>query len=455
MKPKSAFWRKARLGMIGLCLLFSFHQAIAPAPAYAQGTPIFDVRQLATNIMDLASRIARWVMEEVQYNSMIASLTEQYTQMVDKLSQHTGEVYRTGAIQSAAQRLETEQRIREAQAIMDTRTNNTIAAANARVTAKYTPPRNAQLCRTIMIHQLATTSEEFARELSRAIADGVSNRYRMPGSDGMGPATTRRIFEQACNGPVRTGSPLDGIPCFENNLVATDGDTSHDGDKSMPKRTQIYEMPRIRTVSYTNPITNQTTTVRVPADPSTDEQRFFSMKLDWLFHVAGRRPTPASGRDMFTVTGMAQRAMFNHCAANQNALVKQCADWLAFLTRPNREDPEAQTLRNEQNRLCLSMRNYIDIAKFGNCEQGLSAYETHLIQQAWCQNKNYYLGLKNSGASDSEAFDSIDVCTRSWHHFDKFVSAKENACVQAQAVLESDGMRDCWAAVGSMGKGGE
>lgn len=442
----SSFWLKVRRLFLCLSLLFMFEQALTPAPAHAF-IAITDPTQLIKDVENYIKEKAGWLMETLKLTEQIDSLVELYNKWAKVLNDLLNTFFDETVIKLINERLKTEEEMRMTSAIYENRTKDMLATVEAAHVARMTPPNNTQLCRSIMLHQLVGTTMDFARELSRMIVEGINNRSLYAGSNG--PLEEYRDFVARCGGDLKMGGRFDPYCSSDKNmkLVGTDGRTGENLGMHGVDGSQVYEMPMIETKLYTDPQTKKSIELHYPGKPTTDDQMFWLGAFNFYYDAVGHRPIPMGGSRMATGVGLPQRVLFNSCTADQNAFVKQCADLLAFYTRPNSSDPASQKLRERQNALCKAAKSSVDMARFGNCEKGLSVYEAYRIQEAWCLNTNHTMALKAAGATDQSAKDANDVCADESLALSRIEAKLRQNCTTAMAAMSA--LNGCWADVES------
>lgn len=456
MIKQPSFWRKARRVLLCLAMLFMFERAVMPAPAQAY-TIIVDPTQAVWSVLDAVKKVAGWAAEKLQLTSYITLLTDTYEDYVEDFVKWYTTTSDNSAAEVANEAVATERRVKQYHAIYETRTQNTVAATEAKFIAQHTPPKNVELCRSILVHQAVTTTLDFAREISRMIVEGLNNRGRYAGSNE--PLEVIKDLVHQCGGDLKMGSKLDGHNgCYNDaslSIKGTDGRMFADSMYFRPDPNQVYEMPMIEAYQYTDPITKQRVELRYPAKADGPNQSFWLSAFQNLYHLVGSRPIPLSGAGLRSPVGLTQRVMFNHCIANQNALIKQCADELAFYTRPNSKDPLLATVRAKQKKLCEATRKSLSAEtlqkRYGNCEEGLSAYEAHRLQLEWCLATNQTLAQKAAGATDAEATASSNLCADQSTSLSNMVELYRYNCNAAVTAMKE--LDNCWDSVRALGAG--
>ncbi|MGE4351462.1 MAG: hypothetical protein AB7E52_04655 [Bdellovibrionales bacterium] len=412
-------------------------------------TPIQTTLETASNLIDGIQKEVYWAMKEVKNAKIIKQLSD----LLNSLDSIFDDLYDlfglNSSLEATSDIITTKLEVALTKERVDAYFAAMRAAEESRVVGKYTLTNTAQVCRSIMVHQLTATTLDFAREVSRMLVEGISARGRSAGTTG--PIEVYKNLMARCGGKIKFGSAIDGTTaCTDSTTAATvgtDGRRLQESDMMGPDPSQIYEMPQIESAQYTDEGTGQKVIVRYPADPTTAEQKFWLAKFYWLYNIAGNRPIPLP---LDSPVGVTQRRMFYHCAANQNGLIKQCADWIAFLTRPNSTDPSLQPLRDYQKSLCEKAKNNVDLSRYDGCEKGLSAYEAYKIEQSWCKASNHYVSLKGTGATNNETDGAIEDCSRlSTNLSDLIFTLKDNCDAAIRAM---DDLNGCWATVDALGE---
>jgi len=451
MTNKKSFLYVIKRVVLCCMLLFMFQAAVVPAPAHA--VVVFNVGELATKIAGWIKEKLEWVKNETMFGKLITQGIELFNMLKEKLGFLNDTISNAGAAQFFAKNLQARTMI----AASDSRSSTIVmankAAADAAYMANHAAPPHQELCKAIMISELVTTTQDFEREISRIVAEAVANRDRCPGCNGRGAGSASDNLKYRLD--EKTMDPMDGVPkgLDTSGARGTAGGPIYGVDTRFIDPSQIYEMPPIEVKVYTDPITSQTWSVRAFSSTAlTPPQKFFKGAVGYLFNVASKRPTPVMGAQLFTGPGMVQRAMFNHCAANENALIKQCADYLAYVARPNSKDEKSKALRKSQNDRCEAITGTIDKTRFGNCKEGLSSFEAQLLTEKWCATLQTAAGMKMAGARESEVTEASNVCDMVRISGRAVLETKKRNCLVALSSMSS--MNQCWGAVAELGPHG-
>lgn len=450
MKRNSFFFKLRRIALC-LMVLFMLETAITPKPAEA--FVMFEVVQLAENIWKWITDAANWVVEELKLTKMVANAIELYNIIKDGFGALIDETKKNGILHAFAQRLGLTIDIGVTDARIAAANASEQAAARAAYAAEHAPPITKTLCKSVLIYQLVDTTEDFEREVSRMAAEAVANRSRVAGSGGpleIAGEYKHRKENLGMKDPTEGDQPAK--PTSKDSLLIVN-------DKDVINKLVSYELPKLITETYTNTETGAKMTIRHPeyGPKLTDEQRNFNAYINNIFLKAGIRPTPISGASLVSPKGLVQRAMFNHCAANENALIKQCTDLLAHHTRPNNEDTRSEPLRNAQNERCeliatsIGMNEETKKRKYGNCKKGLSGFEAMNLVQEWCKSTQFSVGMKGAGASDDEITRASDLCANIWTSGQALQKQLEDNCNAATANFSK--IKECWTTVKELGGG--
>ncbi len=453
-----------------LCLLalFMLGTAVAPAPVHAGTyvTFVVGVSELITTAWSYIKLAAEWASNLTVVKDVITVLSAMYdlwTELFKNSQKRLGYDIRAilyGDMVAA----KVEEKI--AQARVDAGVLNAFKGVAVGQAMKNAVPKHEYLCKKMLTGGMSVSTQDFEKEVSRMAAEAINDRYRCPTCDGRGPdyigLESARRCTQGYGNTLVDGAKTTCEKTLDNNASLADADISPiDGG-------QVYEMPAMSRQYYDSGsetewwwyIFDDSSSFLVP-NPSTDRQKLWVAAWDNIFLLAGPRPTPKHGAGMNTPVGKVQRAMFNHCAASQNALVKQCTDLLAYYTRPNCNQIETSetswlwmkepNLCKGQQEKCLAAKDMIDIAPFSDCKEGLSPYEEDQIDQLLCKSSQHYVDMVQAGATYEKLEESSDLCESSWIKWRAAVDKKHANCTAAVNGMQS--LESCWAAVDSIGGG--
>ncbi|MDD2325027.1 MAG: hypothetical protein PHW63_03315 [Alphaproteobacteria bacterium] len=452
---------KAKRYVLCLAVLSLFGASVTPAPAYAVEVfdPFFEAVQETTSALEKA----KIVLNNTELGANIMAITTYITTQYNNYIKYFGTMTQNGQAALAGQQVEAKGIEKLTTYMMDVNTKNKLLETQMRIASDLAPPKHEHLCRAILVNGGASTSEYFDKELSRMLAEAVSNKDRCATCNGMGgdyyATYAERVKDQ------KTGSPLDS-PASEvdSTTVLSGGATRHDSSIS-GIHIATYEVPIFIRKTYTDPLSGASVSVVGPDMKNLSaEQKEFVSKWDYIFNVVGPRPTPVSGNALKSETGRRQRAMFNHCLANQNALVKQMTDWLAYLTRPNYKDSNWDEYRKAQYKVCQSAKGSVFMGidsegeiHYGNCDgslsefRGLSTYELELLAIEMCKSNHYSVAMVADGSGTASPLETSDLCSTAWEAFQGEVMRREMNYLAASQSMKS--LDTCWAAVSNAAKG--
>lgn len=438
------FLSQAKGVCVCLFALWCLAGALHARPALA--TPVFNPTATAEQNKIAAHETMQWGLNNTNFREFLTQIIGLKNVIIARFEVLGGQIALATRAYSTAQLVTAKIEDETTQAIIDRRTLNSKLGVELEAAMRAFTPKHDYLCKAIVAHENVTTTEDFERETTRQIAEAVANRYRCPTCDGRGPDYIGK--EQARRREKR--NPLDGVNTYRSDLTGTDTRSYADADLFMPDGGQIYEMPPTEPKSYIDPVTNQTFTVnKVTPDENNERQMFWMAAFDNIFLTMGARPTPAHGKAKDKPVGKTQRAMFNHCAASENALIMQCAAWLAFQSRPNCATNGA--LCASQKEKCLGAEGVVDLKRFDNCTKGLSPYEEQLIAQSMCKSNEHYVSMRAAGATANELKTSSNICSVSWITWRALVKKKENNCLAARRGVSA--LKACWDAAEAAGGG--
>jgi len=443
MKKKSSVLSKIKKVFMLLTVLCMMQSAVIPTQVYATDK-VMDIPLWITKIIGFIKEIYGWLAIKAalifQTESLITYygvLDEQFLELIDKINEESA--YKIGSFSVYSKVLrETTKQIIDGSA-KDSINNAILKNSMSHITTR----NNFYLCRNVIAHQLPLRGEMDMKATSNMIVGMVSSRYRCKTCDGNGPDYA--VWESAArlgkNSPSSEKS--DNIAKFANSIDGYDS-------KFVPNEKSLVDADLLGNMESMN--ISMPTIIGGDNDktykPKTKEEAAFMAGVNYLVHIAGARVTPLRDKNINTPNGMIQRAMFNHCAANENTLTKSCADKLALYTRPNcKQNPKLCT---EQNKVCEKLSiEYIGLSVFDNCEHGLSPYEEALAEQLMCKSYNYYVHKEVAGSSFDNQVSSVDLCAASWDAFEELVEAISANCTASVAAMDS--MKSCWSGVNAVG----
>jgi len=424
--------------LLVLIAAFIFETAIAPAPAQAQ---VF-VTNLPGTFLDLVEWIrekAAMLKEEWHLNEIISGITALWNLLNDMFGALLEAIGNATMMIVEAMATKVKAAIELAQAIIDNNYMDMLLRVKVSALADVSPPKHKGLCRDILINQLMIAADDYEKEVSRIAAEGIAARGRCPGCDGDGPKAVALNRKQRCN--AGEFSELDNPTDKSCIDTKSEGDFGRKiGGTDLMLITEAVTMPKIETHTYTNKAMSEAITAIVPVAESA-KQKLWIAQWDYIANLVGYVPTPPLAKELNVPNGQTLRAMYHHCLATQNALVKQCTDRLAFFTRPDCSD--AKELCEMQNERCKFASKYFEIKDFGNCEQGLSPYEAYRIAHLMCLSDKYHFELKQEGMSQDDLIINNNLCANVANTWNSLLAMKDHNCEKAASGLHN--LDQCWA----------
>lgn len=430
--------RMKRLGLLFLLLSLFSGAVVAPTPAYAAFS-VTDSGLLAAIQKVWAERSKYWG-ETIGVLQDILGVTGEIFNAInfymDKLST---EINKASGMRTAGYQgmIEAETRLAQARADAVAERNYVEAAADIRM--QHFQPANQQLCNTVVAQRGIPTTKGFRSGVSSFASSAVETMYRGEKDNGDGPQYAAESLYAAKKLGVM--STLDGVTQgADKTTKGTDG-RSLQGQHisaSVLDGGQVLEIPMTKSFK-------QDGIEMVELDPQTPEQKFWTAGLYYCMNLMGPRPTPPTKDEIATPGGMTRRTQWNNCAAAESAMMRACTNLLAFYTRPNSTFAK---LREEQKKSYEAVKKLgVTMSDaFGNGEKGLSPYQEINATQAICKSNQYYVAMKEAGASEADLMASISRCTASWNAWQGLQQRMKNALTKATAASEK--LSKCWAGTG-------
>lgn len=432
---KTTSWMK-RLGRAvrGFMCLWLVALCLAGAPVssvQAQGWPVYDATNHQIDNSKRAEDLAGFSRSLQLLGTMLNVLQSILTAMDTLFNQLFGAISTVLQSLLGGTILKSQIKANVTDAMIAADTNDAMLGVQMDYVMEHAPPKNAHLCRQILIHQLAETTHDYEQAVSRVALKAIESMYR--GLDpatgqpmnGDGPMYFKDDMERRCY--YRYGNNIDGYPpeCTDpNTRVGPYQRTFVDADLSpfTMDGSMVLELPTMET--FTQTIAGQTVTMTRASATQRPEQRMWLAALNYCFQMAGPRPSPPIGRDALTESGSRAWEAFRRGLAKQSAFSKKCTDLIAHHTRP---DPASTTLIAEQNRMCSAVvgksgtTNLFDeqtiATQFGGCQVGLSPFQAKYLEQAECKSPQYYMLSAHSGVLDRESMKAAVACGVSWNQW--------------------------------------
>ncbi len=443
---------------LAFCLLTG-GSLVAPAPVYAGSPVIIDPANLIATLAEWGARFAAMAKKLAVIGEIISVISNIYELIIEGFGKMINLVDDDAKLNVLGQEGLALTKQQLAQVWIDNDTLNAKLAADMKLAADHAAPKNEYLCKATLVHQLATTTEDFERGGSRLALKAIESMGRGPLDDTSG--VQYAFDEEKLRCAAGFGNVLvDGYDasCGDSTTVGEDAKrTFIDADLtpfSMDGAVPL-EMPQFTSKVVTLP-DGKEVTVSVPIiSADKPNQKMWLAGLYHCFQLAGPRPTPAWGEDKMTrPTGLVERARFDHALAMQSAMVKPCTDLLAYYTRPNVDDPSTASLIGEQHKRCVSAKGYVhedDLKeKFSDCLspnfRGLSPYQVDFLSHLMCKTEQHHISLIQAGATQPELINDTIKCSAAWNTWQAKVAAKQGAL--ADVVTGIQGTKNNWMGVG-------
>lgn len=407
--------------------------------AYAM-IPVVDVTTNATRAKILAAEKANWLKYLGELGDILSGILA-LNDTVDKLLSKFMDAERLAmALDLGGQQALAKTIAKAGNALKDNNAKNVDIKMLGRIAADNASPRHEHLCKAILGHQLARTTEEFEHAVARQAATAIETMYRGANDDGSGPQYAKDNYDSRCK--AKLGSPLDyPSDCVDTGTKGTDGRKLNDADLTFSTLTggQVLEMPKMKSQSING------VTYSVP-DPQNTAQKFWVAGLYYCYNLAGPRPTPPTGDAADSPEGATAKAQWNHCAAKQSALIKPCLELLAYHTRPNESDNKDLVKDQKEKCQAVESANVSIPESFGGCKEGLSPFQAQYLAQAMCKSDQYYIAQAMAGGKHPMMMDGNTDCSTSWNMWKDVVLKKQSkVMIGVPGILK---LKKCWQGVG-------
>jgi len=450
-----------------LFLALTLAGAGMPAPALAQveSMPNITGSTFGTSPTDIfieawkwAAEKARYAIEELRLSDIIQGFTDLYELLNSGLKDIEAAFGTEGGAKFSAIAVGSKVEEHIMQAKIDAATLDAMEGEMARMMFDR-PPLDANLvCKRALLHAMPLVIEDYQREVSRLIAMLASNVGRGYGADWSGPDFSSKQLKRECD--EGRGSKIAGAKdeCRNDDLKDESGRLLADA-ALMPVGYSLYKMPQLAQQTYKDKATGQTMAVVVPAaDATSMSEKLWVAAVDHLVWLIGPTPSPPVGKALKTPVGKTQKAMFDHCLARKNALVKPHADWIAYHTRPNCR--EAVALCEKQETLCKASKGVVDLENdFNGCgmdkspKRGLSPYEQDELLKSVCKSGQNYISHARASVTEKELLaDTVNLCdmlNKSVEGYRDQLRANVRKTAQAWRSIDR-----CWRGVAALGGGG-
>ncbi len=452
--------RAIKKTMLVLSLILCFLMGgsfLNPTPAYAGSPVVTDPANFAATMMEWGERLAAMAKKSALLGQIISLITSVHNIINSGFSAMTDSTKQDTKLNIAGQQGLALIKQEGAQAWIDSDTSDALLAAQLKLVADHVAPKNEYLCKATLLNQLTGTTEDFERGVARLVLKAIESTGRGPMDDYDGPQYA--FDEETLRGAAGFGnSVVDGYDAAYSDTSTTVGPTKRlfiDADLmpfSMDGAVPL-ELPQF-TAKAVNLPSGTIVSASVPT-PQNENQRMWLAGLYYCFQLAGPRPTASWGDKMTTPQGLVERARFDHALAMQSAMIKPCADLLAYHTRPDSKDLASAPLIKAQHESCAAAKGYISDEdmkeKFSNCLsddfKGMSAYQAELLSHSICKSEHHAISLRQAGATPPELINDTIKCSAAWNTWQAKVSAKQGSLVDVVAGIQET--KGNWGGIGN------
>ncbi len=343
------------------------------------------------------------------------------------------------------------------QASADSELENKQLENNVKVAAETTktPPSDQYLCNKIVSCQAEVLTRPFARQIARIVGEGVMMRYRGAKDDGAGVDYAVKEEGIRCGRYVsvddlKFGSDVDGYSddCLGPEMGPLDiGLKDADISSRILSGEVTLEVPPMKQETLKTAAGDVKISVPNP-DKENAAQLFWMAAIQYCYQLAGPRPSPPHGRDMATPAGRVARAQWNHCASLQNAFIKQCADRVGNLSRPDCSVSELKPYCDELQKACYSAQNadFQPGSVASKCGKGYSLNQAvHDLCHPMCGSGRQEQSSAMGGATDPEMQKSRGSCQIVSDSGETRSLTEDMAFLAAVKSMKK--LNECWSAV--------
>ena len=423
----------------------------AQARPLRDGDIVMNVKAIGEEIANSAKSVAEMVKENAAYKfvtSAWTSLSSLHTSLMDAtgIRQTTNDKARLAA-QSAAIEAEKREEIYKA----DAKTKNVLLQEQMRGTVNPIPtlPSDQFLCNVLLARQAPLELVKFARMFSSVIQRGVDATYRGPWSNGNGPeyyADFAKSHEEMAN--VIDG--YDPATASPSNLPDVSSSTDLDSSVDAISRDRTYIVPPVKLVDTT--MNGQTVKVMTFVPDKTSE-RDWGAQDRWVkatrlcYNLAGPRPSPPPINTRDSEASRRKRAQYDTCRARQNTFIKQCADRIGAMTRPNCDIDEMKPFCEVAQDACEAAADAkIQLEpSFNDCRNGLSLYEFEKISNLMCGSTRRFQSEGFAGAPQDEQIRVLAVCGHLMSKWEERIQMEDEAFDLAVRGMRD--IQDCYSKV--------
>jgi hypothetical protein len=248
-----------------------------------------------------------------------------------------------------------------------------------------------------------------------------------------------------------TGDPLEkGKAECEASPIAGDNPTgaiytnANEVFRTLDDDMSVLVAPEMQTVQLTLP-SGKTVDVLYPhARADNIGQKMWIKALDFCIDRMGPRPTPPFGKKMQAAEYMADYAQYQVCLASQSVFMQQCADRIAFITRPDCENPAFSTFCERSKQVCQFAQSFGFVLpqRFENCEKGLSLSETQEAVHNICDGMEHVAQSVREGATSAGLAAALASCQRARGQWKTILKKQKTNFSISQQIAEK--VKSCW-----------
>lgn len=418
------------------------------------GCPVFDAARFAIDEAIVAQNKLDFIGTIAKYSSIIdgwLKLDKLYNKFADLMKAAGAS---RSAIESAADQAVIKTIVKTGQGIADGAAKDTQLKVQAEVAVQtaFTDAEIRYICDKVETCKMPMHMETYSRLVSRMVSDGIHMRYRGETDDGDGPQYVKTTKEIRCGEKsgtenIKFGSNVGGDSSSCRGKKLTEYFTMQDADLTVSSvgRDKVLEVPSFKKGTYTD--SSGTQNVNVPEPKAgKSKQSMWMAALNYCYQLAGPRPTPPYGDAAETPEGKVKRAQWNHCAAQQEAFIKQCADRIGRLSRPDCSNDDMKDLCTAIEKGCKAANEANVVSKefLDGCSNGLSLYQTEHLCNAMCGSKKQNEVAAQAGAPHYKLLADLALCSIVRNSWERKMEEQDKAFLKAVDGMES--LDECWAA---------
>lgn len=436
---QSCFISARKILMRGVLSLYICAVLLQPVPAHAT----FSVTDLARGALITSGweeEATAWASLTQALNLQIQKLTKLDQTLTKEFQKYSDLLREIAADITEAVQVVNKSEVKVNQSLVDSKAINARHAATLQTAADNTEPTHEYLCKRIKAGQLSVTIENAEREGTHFIINDVLSLGRRAKEDANGPLQVALQRKYMVDG--KYVNPVSGdTEATDASKKTTDGLPL----AGMEERTAEIGQRLVKS-KISGSGTGRTLA------PATNDQRAYTQKIMNIVLARGSHTTALWGKNMMTPIGRLQRSLKNHALAVTAVLVRQPAAVIEFTTRPNCADASSEALCKKQEEQCKAATDgLIKGSIVSSCTEGLSPYESLLIEQLMCKSKQHAVLQAAAGASFGEQMQTIQLCDMAWGSLMDLVQLKES--IQGRAIMAMGQLGALEGAVNALGSG--